>query len=165
MAAGSTYTPLATSTVTSGTTTAFTSIPGTYTDLLLVVNGICAAGGPGDLRLQFNSDTATNYSYNRLLGTGSTVTNGRATAANFIIGGQTSTTNPSVTLCNIQNYSNTTTNKTTISNYGNYNPTNNAVGVSVGMWRSTAAITRIDISTNVAFDVTVYLTLYGIVAA
>ncbi|CAB4173893.1 hypothetical protein UFOVP974_15 [uncultured Caudovirales phage] len=165
MAAGATYEPIATTTLTSGTTYSFTSIPSTYTDLILVINGTAAAGGPAELRMQFNSDTATNYSYTRILGSGSVVSSSRGTSTTYIIAGQVSTTDPAVTLCNIQNYANTTTNKTIISNYGNYNPTNNNTGAVVGLWRSTAAINRIDLTVNVAFAATSYLTLYGIAAA
>ena len=62
MAAGSTYTPLATSTLGSAAASVtFSSISGSYTDLVLVISCAQSAAG-GGLRFQFNSDTGGNYS-------------------------------------------------------------------------------------------------------
>jgi hypothetical protein len=65
-----TYEPIATTTLGSAAAdVTFTSISGTYTDLVLVA--VTQIGSSGDyLGVQFNSDTGTNYSRTRLSGNG-----------------------------------------------------------------------------------------------
>jgi hypothetical protein len=164
MAAGATYVPIATTTLASATSTiTFSSIPGTYTDLVLIgISGDSAnAGG----YIRFNGDTATNYSKTKMLGNGSTATSNRTSSATFIyitgdgIASPTTITESSIT--HIMNYSNTTINKTILTRAGQA-----AYGTSagVGLWRSTAAITSLTLTdTNWAIGTT--FTLYGIAAA
>jgi hypothetical protein len=60
-----TYTLISSSVLSSTTASVtFSSIPATYTDLVLQVSGRSTGNGEtfGSLRLRFNSDTATNYS-------------------------------------------------------------------------------------------------------
>jgi len=65
----STYTPIATQTLGSATgTVTFTSISGSYTDLVLVITG--NTNNPTNPVLQFNGDTTTNYSHTYISGTG-----------------------------------------------------------------------------------------------
>ena len=77
-----TYEPIATTTVaTTGNTVTFSSIPATYTDLILVSSarrGINGSGGAG-LLCQFNSDSASNYSYSFGSGDGSAASASTAT--------------------------------------------------------------------------------------
>jgi hypothetical protein len=166
-----TYDPIATQTLANSTTAtvSFTSIPGTYTDLVLVTVSAITSG-VGDTRLNYNSDTGTNYSRTYISGDGSTATSGRQTSRTFQdidFNGYLSTTlGQNVTIINIMNYSNSTTNKTTIAR-----PNRAASGTdaSVGLWRNTAAITRIDV-TNSGSGSAYFLTgstftLYGIKAA
>lgn len=161
MAAGITYTPIATTTVSGSSTTdvTFSSISGSYTDLVLVWGGSTSGN---DIRLQFNGDTGNNYSYTRFFGTGSSALSGRDSNVNEIpatVGGMTDGN----TIVNINNYSNTTTNKTALvraNNPGSY------VGAYVGLWRSTSAITSVKafvLSGNISSG-TVF-SLYGITAA
>ena len=71
-----TYEPIASTTLgTAAADITFSSIPGTYTDLVLVLYGGFATAA-SDLYTQFNSDTGTNYSNSDLRG------NGTAAAAN-----------------------------------------------------------------------------------
>jgi hypothetical protein len=167
MAAGSTYTPIATTTL--GATAAsvtFSTISGAYTDLVLVLaGGTDAASGWG---LRFNSDTGSNYSRTYLTGTGSAAGNGTDTnqttadiAYNGILGNNTNYNS----IVNIMNYSNTTTYKTAISRSNN---AATGVDASTSLWRSTSAITTIEIRTTTAgkiFNVGSIFTLYGIAAA
>jgi len=83
MAAGSTYTPIATTTLgSSATSYTFTSIPSTYTDLVIV------AQIKGDtttyLNLRFNGDTGSNYSRTTLSGNGSTASSERRSNQTWI---------------------------------------------------------------------------------
>ena len=166
MAAGSTYTPIATATGTgsSGTIT-FSSISGSYTDLVLVANGKINSG-TANLQVQFNSDTATNYSTTILYGDGSAAVSDRNTssAVTYVCwAGYWNPTDMATAIINIQNYSNATTYKTLITR-------NNAVSYGteamVGLWRSTAAINSITLKTSANnFTTASTFTLYGISAA
>ena len=162
----STYTPIATTTLGSAqATVTFSSISGSYTDLVLVVNAAATAGNP-DVYIQFNSDTASNYSRTAVRGAGGTATSTRAvtqTAAYL-----DSSTGPSTTsleynsITSIQNYSNTTTYKTALTRA---NAAQYGTDAIVNLWRSTSAITRIDITCTGTFTAGSTFTLYGITAA
>ena len=160
MAAGATYEPIATYTATSNITDyTFTSIPGTYTDLVLISAGTVISGDYGH-KLQFNGDTGSNYSSTFLYGDGSSATSGRTTTA-FL--GARYGSGQSNGISHIMNYANTTTYKTGLSR-GN-NP--GALVISyVALWRSTAAITSIKVIPESSSFVTgTTFTLYGIAAA
>jgi hypothetical protein len=164
MAAGSTYTPLATQTLGSAAASVtFSSISGSYTDLVLVINGGNSIGT--NLSLQFNSDTGSNYSSTRLQGNGSTASSTRYSSQVEMIGPQVSTSNDNVIIANIMNYSNATTYKSVLMRG---NDASGVVNAYVGLWRSTAAITSVKIITytnSYTINSGSTLTLYGIVAA
>jgi hypothetical protein len=168
MAAGSTYTPIATYTLASAASSqAFTSIPSTYTDLVLVMN---LKGSTTNLYpvLQFNSDSTTTYSQTGLYGTGTAAGSQRTSGSNVIYitsGNVMSSTDFNFNaIVNVQNYSNTTTNKTMISRSNN---AASEVNANVGLWRSTSAITRIDVLCYLTgnFAIGSTFTLYGIASA
>ena len=166
MAAGSAYTPIATNTLGSATSTVtFSSISGSYTDLIVIVNAICASGGADVLNLQYNGDSSSGlYSSTRLVGTGSTTNNDRQTGANFIYAGLINSTVRNSDIYQIQNYSNTTTFKTCLARAG---LADNQTRVTVGLWRNTNAITSITLShgSSINFNTGSTFTLYGIAAA
>lgn len=162
MPAGSTYSSIATTTL-SGSSYTFSSIPSTYTDLILVIQG--ANSNVGNARWRLNGDTGTNYSWTGLGGTGSAASSTRVSNTatpqldwyGYFDGTQ------SVLISHFMNYANTTTYKTVISRSNN---ANNGVATTVGLWRSTAAVNSISIiSSNGNFDSGTTLTLYGITAA
>jgi anti-sigma-K factor RskA len=164
MAAGSTYTPIATQTMTSATASVtFSSISGSYTDLVLVVAGQ-ASGAQRNLLLQFNGDTGANYSVTILYGDGSTAGSDRLSSQNSAFVGGLNNTTQSNSIINIMNYSNTTTYKTTI---GRNNSSTVQVASKVTLWRNTAAITSIVafLVGSDTFTTGTTLTLYGIAAA
>jgi hypothetical protein len=158
----STYTPIATTTLGSAAANiTFTSISGSYTDLILVVNGAGSSGSTSNILVQFNGDTAGNYSYTRLLGDGSAASSARASTQGAIATGDTNT-DRFVNIVNFQNYSNSTTNKTVISRSNSQS----YLSAYVGLWRSTAAITSIVYyisGQNLATGTTA--TLYGVKSA
>ena len=163
MTAGNTYTPIATYTIpaTVASTYTFSSISGSYTDLILVYEGIHT--GNGDIRIQYNGDTGANYSNNVVKGDGSTVTVTRANAATYIYLAYTDPSTRTMVIAHIQNYANTTTNKTLICKYGT---AATSTGLISGMWASTVAITSITISSSVYnFSTGSTFSLYGILAA
>lgn len=168
MAAGATYTPIAsTTTSSSASTLTFSSISGIYTDLVVVVNYDSVTAGNQSLNMRFNGDTATNYSYTILRGSGSAAQSANSGGAdNRIYCGtaSTSTTNiASNAIIHIQNYSNTSTYKTALIRQ---NSPDYYLMANVGLWRSTSAIT------SITFYQTAYnwrdgstFSLYGITAA
>lgn len=169
MAAGSTYTPIQTTTLGSAqSTVALNSIPTTYTDLILVVNTrFTGGGGASVIQLQFNGDTATNYSYTTMNGSGTSVTSARATTqSNAALGLAIDTANewcPSI--FHLMNYANTTTYKTVLSRSG---VASDRVRFQAGLWAKTPeAITSILLLNNGAttFVSGSTFTLYGIAAA
>ena len=167
MPAGSTYSTIATYTVPSNTSSyTFTSIPGTYTDLVLICSWKNSVGAGYWGQLQFNGDTGSNYSTTVLDGNGTSATSYRYTndSVGVRIGG-TTTANNNPSIVNIMNYANTTTFKTQISRYSD---SSRAVQAFVSLWRSTAAINSIKIqieggTANIVAGST--FTLYGITAA
>lgn len=166
-----TYEPLGTTTLSSDTSTiTFTSISGNYTDLILVIQGRTDATTTNrDVYLQYNSDTGTNYSSCRMYadGSGSSKSSDVLTNWSSIWNGYwygTGSDDRSTSITQIMNYSNTTTYKTSISRQ--YNVGHNSIWHSVGAWRNTSAITRIDLSLSSAsnFKSGSTFTLYGIKA-
>ncbi len=161
----STYEKIATNTLGSATASVtFSSIAGTYTDIVIVCN-LSISSGTGNSKIQFNSDTGSNYSETILEGTGSSAGSSRYTSSTSIIlegSGFLSTTFSTVKIINLQNYSNATTYKTCLIRNG---AANAGVDAIVGLWRNTAAITSLTISTTAStFTAGSTFTLYGIKA-
>ena len=156
----STYTPIATTTL--GTPTAsvtFSSISGSYTDLILIQNSR-GVSGAGASWLTFNG-SATGYSRTRILGNGSAASSYRESNALYIASDAPNDV-VSTTIWNIMNYSNSTTYKTVLyrDNSTFY------VVAQVGLWRNTNAITSISIATDAGYYTAgSTFTLYGIKAA
>ena len=172
MAAGATYTPIASFTVsTAQASYTFSSISGAYTDLVLIVNGqtslndreIWAQVGNG------SADTGTNYSWTSVLGySGGAISQRGSTLDHLQISSSSSNTVPVVYLASFMNYANTTTYKTTISRGASVGTTS-MTDSNVSLWRSTSAINTIKIYPNPSvatnFSVGTTLALYGIAAA
>lgn len=159
---GKTYKPISSQTLTtSAASVTFSSIPATYTDLILVLRGTSTVDDT--ITMQFNSDTGSNYSWTQLgADPGSGVFTSRASnVASVRIGyGNTAQGNH---IAQIMNYSNATTNKTTLSRS---NKSADDVRAIVGLWRNTAAITSITvIQTSGSFSSGFTFSLYGIKAA
>jgi hypothetical protein len=167
MAAGNTYTPIATQTLASAAyTVTFSSIPSTYTDLVLVINATTTANTKNPV-FRFNSDTGTNYSDIYITGNGSAASSGRDISVNAIYAGVVGISggNESTIVCTLQNYANTTTYKTALIRTSS---TFSSVYQTVGSWRSTAAINSIDIltlSSGQNWSIGSVFSLYGIAAA
>jgi hypothetical protein len=90
MAAGSTYTPIATTTLGSAASSVtFSSIAGTYTDLRIVYSTVSSADAGNYLR--FNSDSGSNYSNTTLFGNGSSAGSNRNTSSTGMYGAFNST--------------------------------------------------------------------------
>jgi hypothetical protein len=162
----STYTPIATTTLGSATNTVtFSSISGSYTDLILVSN-LYGDGGAANIFVRFNSDTGTNYSNTMLTGDGSAANSYRNTSTSSIFmiatgGSLNAKWGTFIMSCN--NYSNSTTNKTALARFDS---AGGEVTANVGLWRNTSAINAIEIrtSTNNYLAGSTF-TLYGVKSA
>lgn len=162
MAIGNTYEAIATQTLGSAVSSVtFSSIPSTYTDLIIIDNSKVSSGDT-ELRLRFNGDTSGNYSGTWLYGDANLAYgSGSNNLTSAYISRSATGFGQGVT--NIQNYSNTTTYKTVLSR----GSSNNYVFAWVDVWRSTAAISSLTISTDGSSNFTVgsNFSLYGIKAA
>ena len=163
-----TYEPIATTTIGSATSSyTFTSIPSTYTDLVLITNTKASSGDYLRFRVGNGSiDSGANYSQTVLSGNGSSAASYRYTSvnqSNLLIASAVPTSDYQLSIANFQNYSNTTTYKTIIHRGNN---ASSSVETGVTLWRSTSAINQIQVlflSDNIAVGST--FTLYGIKAA
>jgi hypothetical protein len=162
-----TYEPIASQVLSStATNVTFSSIPTTYTDLVVVVTGTVSSSTT-DLFMQVGNgslDTTTNYSRTYMLGSGSGTDSNRSTSVTSILGGNLTTTVGSYCIYQIMSYANTNVFKTVLmssSMQGNW------VARVVGLWRSTQAINTVSFFNNssIAFASGSTFALYGIKAA
>lgn len=160
-----TYEPIETKTIgTAVASVTFSSIPQTYTDLVMVFSGSSVSGGEDSISIQFNGDTTTNYSYTLLSGDGSSAYSNRGSSTTFIAGALITHLTITNSIWNVFNYTNTTTFKTVLAR-GNAPST--LVRQGVGLWRKTPeAITSWLLKPNSGqnFAVGCTFTLYGIKA-
>jgi len=173
MAAGSTYTPIATNTLGSAAASVtFSSISGSYTDLFVMCNGQNATQDGWEAGITFNGDTGSNYSFTYVGGNGSTASSSRGSNTAFIASAglaswTTVANSPGIYSFNVMNYSNTTTYKTTIGRNGYGSGSFASTDAVVGLWRNTNAITSITLTVrnSGSFASGSTFTLYGISAA
>ncbi len=168
----STYTPIATTTLGSNqSSVTFSSISGAYTDLILIVVSKDGSSTGQDISIQFNSDTGSNYSFTYLYGNGTSAASGRAsnnTAARLGYFTTRGTTDGYNAIAQIMNYSNTTTNKTMITRSNSLSSNTSYPGAEtiVNLWRNTAAITSVVLSSGTSsFATGSTFTLYGVKSA
>lgn len=165
-----TYEPIATTTLSSAGQFSFTSIPSTYTDLRIVLVGTVNSDFDEPI-MRFNNDTGTNYSVTSLYGTGGSAPSQQETSVSRILlelSGGMYATNPSLITIDIFSYAGSNY-KTVLSTGSEDNSvTGGYVTRSVGLWRSSSAINRIDFLTTGStpnFRTNTTATIYGIKAA
>lgn len=162
-----TYIPIASQTLSGATSTVtFSSLPQNYTDLVISCSLQTAVGG--DLSVQFNGDSGSNYSYTFLYGTGSSYGSTKQTNKTYLAldyyGGPPTSGSFNNEIIQIQNYSNATIYKTVLCRANNANSGTDGV---VGLWRSTSPINSITFSMVTAsgnFNSGCTFTIYGIAA-
>jgi hypothetical protein len=158
----STEVAIATTTLSSAASTiTFSSIPGTYTDLRLVLTGYTSPAA--DPVVRFNSDSGSNYSQTIIKGNGSTALSTRYTNRTGIEYSYSDVgpyTQPSLTLIDIFSYTGST-NKTALFDLSADANGSQGLTRTVGLWRNTSAITRIDI-VSATWVAGTTATLYGI---
>jgi hypothetical protein len=162
-----TYVPIATTTLGSAAASyTFSSIPSTYTDLVLITNETITTPVSASLFLRFNGDTGNNYSNTDLYGNGTSAGSARDTSIIGIRFGaiNNGSGNLSNSTVNIMNYANTTTYKTVLSRFSDAGAESST---AVGLWRNTAAITSITLylASTSTYGTNSTFTLFGIKAA
>lgn len=168
----STYTPIATTTLSSNVASyTFSSISQAYTDLVLVSSNVTGSTFDQNYAFQVGNgsvDTGNNYCQVGFFGNGATSTpSWNQTSTNkanisYAVGLDTI----GIGVTNIMNYSNATTYKPILTRDGGLGGTYNASEGIISIWRSTSAINTIKIfSTGNLLYTGSTFTLYGIKAA
>lgn len=167
------YDSIATATGTgSSGTISFTSIPSTFNHLQIrFIARDTRATTRDDIYFQVNSDTGTNYAVHYLYGDGASVVAGAsANAGNGYVGSIAANNAAAniigVGIMDILDYSNTNKFKTVRVLNGEDQNGSGYVYFNSGLWRSTNAITSIDIKTTSGnFTTSSTFALYGIKGA
>lgn len=168
MAAGNTYEAIATTTLGSAqSTVTLSSIPSTYTDLVIVSQPV-STSTEAIVYIQFNSIGGTSYSSTSLNGDGTSASSSRRTSAGLgVIATNVYATNVAggtTFVTQIMNYANTTTYKTYLSR-GN-RTTSQGTEALVGLCSNTAAINSISFAIGgTTFAAGSVFSIYGIKAA
>jgi hypothetical protein len=139
-------------------TIAFTSIPETYNDLILVCN--YTTTDAANIYMTLNNDTTSTYYRQWLYGTGSAASAGHGTVA-YLNNSATISTTPVNTILNILDYSNATTHKTTLVRHSNASGETLA---EVILYPQTTAISSVRIIGTSTFAIGSTFRLYGIEA-
>ena len=163
-----TYQLISSATVGSGgtATMSFTSIPSTYTDLVLFVSARTNRAGDilDELYLTFNSNTS-NYSWRRLLGENSASGDSGSSRTVILANASNSTANVlgNATVY-IPNYAGSGNKPYSVDSVMEQNATNAARQLLAGLWSNSAAITQIDLTSSTSSNFVQYSTayLYGI---
>ena len=161
--------PITTTTLTTTTATiTFSDIPQNYEHLQIRGFGRSNRAAVNDIiRVRYNGDTGSNYAVHVLNGDGSLAESFANTTQTYqqvyIIGGNNATSGVfGAFITDILDYSNTNKNKTLRQLGGTDNNGNGVVGLSSGLWMSTAAINSITITAIGSFLQYSSFALYGI---
>lgn len=149
----------------------FSSIPSTYTDLVLKVSSrdTNATGNNGFVTVQFNGSTS-GYSNRWIRGAGSGTPISSMGLTTGIDGGigqaMDSAGNTASTFANVEfyipNYAGSTNKSVSNDSVSEENGTTAYMGLNAGLWSNTAAITSISIKPTTLFAQYSTATLYGI---
>ena len=161
-----TYVPIATTTLGSTAATyTFSSIPQTYTDLVLIMNMVPSGSGAGQFTV--NGDTTASYSHTALVGletsgSGVSFNASNLTFGNWLSSGAalTNSSNLHFDVLNFMSYSSTSVYKTILNkeNPGQFG----YVGAWINQYRKNDAITSITMIAETSFLSGTTFTLYGI---
>ena len=154
-APGKDFDSIATTTVGGGgvASITFSSIPSTYRHLQIrsIGRSSTATASDVDVKLQFNSDTGSNYSIHYLYGTGSsaaaaaTASNSYATGGDVIKDGNTANVF-AASVIDVLDYANTSKNKTVRALSGWDANGSGTVYLNSGAWFNTTAISTITLT-------------------
>jgi len=169
MAAGSTYTPIATTTLGSAAASVtLSSISTAYTDLIVIVNTYLSANAYSYMQVGNNGlDAGTNLSVTWLYGYGNSTSGSirQSNTATPFFDWQGNDQGFGTAIINFQNYANTSVYKTFLFKDASTN-THGELDVGVGLWRSTSALNTIKFTAaGTTFVAGSTFTVYGIQAA
>ena len=157
--ATATYIPIATQTLGSAAASiTFSSIPGTYTDLRLVLTAQQSVGNQPYISI------STNFGITYLIGNGSTATSSNviSTSGFGLLAGSSNAAQPYTSIVDFFSYAGSTYKTILIQTAQDVNGSGN-VELAVAMHLSTAAITTFTISTSGGnFNAGTIATLFGI---
>lgn len=164
-----TYEPIATTTLGSATSTiTFSSIAANWTDLRLIMT-VLGPGTNNELRLKFNNSGSGLglYSYTFIYGDGTSAVSSYNTDNDYLqisaLIAVANSTIPTLITVDIFSYANSTY-KTVLYDDSN-TATNGSICKQVGLYRSTTAITEVNIISPATMATGTTATLYGIKAA
>lgn len=148
----------------------FSSIPNTYTDLLLVTStrNTQTANDNEIIYMRFNSDAGANYSWRSLIGTGSTVASTTGSSVTYAIAGRSPNNGRTASvfdnnLIYIPNYAGSTSKSASTDAVEENNATAAMQSIFTNLWTGTAAINSITILPAAgSFVANSSATLYGI---
>ena len=144
----------------SAATVTFSSIPATYRDLRLVINGKTTIGQYSTI-FEINGDTGSNYYRVYFTGNGSTTTSATSATTYAILADENPTT-PGIDILDFMDYSATDKHKSII--YRN-NVADTSSGAGALRWANTAAITSFKIGSGAStWMAGSTFSLYGIVS-
>lgn len=169
MTAGATYSSISSQTLSSAASTVtFSSIPSTYTDLILIFNGSNSVGNDSYSLYCNGVVTGGLYSATYLEGDGASAYSSNWSNRNDIpvARGGSSTAGADFVIVNLLNYANTSVFKSLLTRYALGGTVGKRVSTTVALYRSTTAISSVTLKSgggNIAAGSTI--TLYGIAAA
>jgi len=151
----------------------FTSIPGTYTDLVLLISSRSnRSANADDTVFRINGNTSNIYSYRQLYGFTSGAGSANATDTKAFIGQMPAASSTASTfdssLVYFPNYAGSTNKSYSIENvWENNSSTVWQLNMFAGLWANTSAITSISLFSNNSNNFVQYstATLYGILKA
>jgi hypothetical protein len=161
-----TYTPLATVTLGSAVSSVtFSSIPATYRDLILVVNG--SHSNQSYSRMRINGDTGSNYSAVDMKGNSNGATSATGTYTTIdIIWNEITSNSQYLSTVNLMDYSATDKHKTLLVR-AKGTASNGGLSTFADSWRwaNTAAITSLNLYASTGtYNVGSTFSLYGVIA-
>ena len=162
----STYIALANITLgSSASSVTFSSIPATYRDLVLVVDGAMASAGAFSLRI--NSDSGTNYPQMMMRAEASSTSSSDPSSGQLFYGSWSTveTSQRYQGVWNIMDYSATDKHKTVLLRCFYRTASTTSSEAHAGRWANTAAITSLQVLSGTgSFAATTAISLYGISA-
>lgn len=152
-----TYSLIASNTLSSSAASVtFSSIPNTFTDLVLRFSGRTSTGsGSGyAAQIEFNGDTSTNYSYRNIWNTSSTAVGSWSSSNDTyasLLGAINTNANTANTFSSVEiyipNYTSSNNKPLSAINATENNDPSFVIAATANLWRNSAAINQIKITT------------------
>jgi hypothetical protein len=144
----------------------FANIPQTgYTDLKVVLSTRAATGGAVDVNIEFNGDTAANYTMRQIQGNGTSALSNSSAKQTATSSGATDTASTfASSKIYIPNYLSGTAKSYSTDTVTENNATTAYASLRAGLWTGTAAIYSINLSQGSYFVANSTFSLYGLAA-